>query len=143
MTTADSKESSQLYRRLDNYVEGFWSGFGLEANFTVIDSEYSASGLDFRLPDNQTLLQRVPVLRRPWTLLKGSAIDTEMRGRTKRNGAVFEFTQAIFGTNKVAWIFPYATILSRLWRQVSSDMNNLADENDSRYAAEKWKSNPK
>ena len=62
------------------------------------------------------------------------------------NGAVFEFTQAIFWDEQSRLDLSIRYDLEPLIGYKASvflDMNNLTDENDSRYAAEKWKSNPK
>ena len=56
-------------------------------------------------------------------------------------GAVFEFTQAIFWDEQSRLDLSIRYDLEPLIGYKASvflDMNNLTDENDSRYAAEKW-----
>ncbi len=129
--------------RLDNYVEGFWSGFGVEANFTVIDSEYTApSGLDFRLPGQSDLTYNVSLFYED----RGLSARLSYRYRDAwqdetETGAVFEFTQAIFWDEQSRLDLSIRYDLEPLIGYKASvflDMNNLTDENDSRYAAEKW-----
>ena len=129
--------------RLDNYVEGFFSGFGLEANFTVIDSEYTApSGLDFRLPGQSDLTYNVSLFYEDHGL--SARLSYRYRDAWQdetETGAVFEFTQAIFWDEQSRLDLSIRYDLEPLVGYKASvflDMNNLTDENDSRYAAERW-----
>jgi len=129
--------------RLDNYIEGFWSGFGLEANITAIDSEYTApSGIELRLPGQSDLTYNVSLFYEDHGL--SARLSYRYRDAWQdetETGAVFEFTQAIFWDEQSRLDLSIRYDLEPLIGYKASvflDMNNLTDENDSRYAAEKW-----
>ena len=99
VTTENCKEVELNYiGRLDNYIEGFWSGFGLEANITSIDSEYTApSGIEFRLPGQSDLTYNLSLFYEDHGL--SARLSYRYRDAWQdetETGAVFEFTQAIF-----------------------------------------------
>lgn len=129
--------------RLDNYIEGFWSGFGIEANVTTIDSEYTApSGLEFRLPGQSDLTYNVSLFYEDHGL--SARLSYRYRDAWQdetETGAVFEFTQAIFWDEQARLDLSIRYDLEDLIGYKASvflDMNNLTDENDSRYAGERW-----
>ena len=129
--------------RLDNYIEGFWSGFGLEANITSIDSEYTApSGLELRLPGQSDLTYNFSLFYEDHGL--SARLSYRYRDAWQdetETGAVFEFTQAIFWDEQSRLDLSIRYDLEPLIGYKASvflDMNNLTDENDSRYAAERW-----
>ncbi len=129
--------------RLDNYIEGFWSGFGLEANITAIDSEYTApSGIELRLPGQSDLTYNVSLFYEDHGL--SARLSYRYRDAWQdetETGAVFEFTQAIFWDEQSRLDLSVRYDLEPLIGYKASvflDMNNLTDENDSRYAAERW-----
>ncbi len=129
--------------RLDNYIEGFWSGFGLEANITSIDSEYTApSGIELRLPGQSDLTYNLSLFYEDHGL--SARLSYRYRDAWQdetETGAVFEFTQAIFWDEQSRLDLSIRYDLEPLIGYKASvflDMNNLTDENDSRYAAERW-----
>jgi len=129
--------------RLDNYLEGFWSGFGVEANLTAIDSEYTTpEGLKFELPGQSDLSYNVSLFyedhgfmgRLSYRYRDAFQDETE-------TGAVFGFTQAIYWDEQSRVDLALRYDLEPLIGYKASlflNVNNLTDEQDGQYAGKEW-----
>ena len=129
--------------RLDNYLEGFWSGFGVEANLTAIDSEYTTpEGLKFELPGQSDLSYNVSLFyedhgfmgRLSYRYRDAFQDETE-------TGAVFGFTQAIYWDEQSRVDLALRYDLEPLIGYKASlflNVNNLTDEKDGQYAGKEW-----
>ncbi len=129
--------------RLDNYLEGFWSGFGVEANLTAIDSEYTTpEGLKFELPGQSDLSYNVSLFyedhgfmgRLSYRYRDAFQDETE-------TGAVFGFTQAIYWDEQSRVDLALRYDLEPLLGYKASlflNVNNLTDEKDGQYAGKEW-----
>ncbi len=130
--------------RMDNYVEGFWSGFGIEANATVIDSEYTTpDGLEFDLPGQSDLTYNASLFYENHGLLARLSYRYRDKWQDEtETGAVFGFTEAIYWDEQSRLdlsmrydLEPWVGYKASLFLNV----NNLSDENDSRFAGKEWK----
>lgn len=131
--------------RLDNYLEGFWSGFGLEANMTAIDSEFvSPTGTKLELPGQSDLAYNASIFYEDYNLsarlsyrYRDSWLDeTEATEGAERAG--------IFWDEQVRLDFSLRYDLEELTGYKASlflDVNNITDETDVRYTAKDWNPN--
>ncbi|MFT7306152.1 MAG: TonB-dependent receptor [Candidatus Azotimanducaceae bacterium] len=130
--------------RLDNYIEGFWSGFGVEANATIVDSEYTTpAGLEFDLPGQSDLTYNISLFYEDHGLMTRLSYRYRDQWQDEtETGAVFGFTEAIYWDEQSRldlsmrydlepWIGHKASLFL--------NVNNLSDENDSRFAGKSWK----
>lgn len=130
--------------RLDNYVDGFWSGFGMEANLAAISSEYTTpDGLKFDLPGQSDLSYNVSLFyedhgfmaRLSYRYRDAFADETE-------TGAVFGFTEAIYWDEQSRVDLAMRYDLEPLIGSKASlflNVNNLTNESDRQYAGNLWK----
>ena len=96
--------------RLDNYMEGFWSGFGFEANLTLIDSEYTTvQGRNSICPGSPTAPTTFPCSMRTTVCPHASAIGTAMHGSMKPKRWRSTIPPPSGGTNRSGWTFLSAT----------------------------------
>ena len=132
--------------RLDNYIEGFWSGFGLEANATFIDSEYTTpGGLEFELPGQSDKSYNVSVFYENY----GLSARLSYRYRDSwldetETGAVFGLAEGIYWDEQERVDLSIRYDLEALTGYKASlflDMNNLTDETDVRYTGSSWNPN--
>mgnify|MGYP002525394499 FL=1 len=129
--------------RLDNYLEGFWAGFGLEANLTAIDSEYTTpEGLKFDLPGQSDLSYNISLFyedhgfmgRLSYRYRDAFQDETE-------TGAVFGFTQSIYWDEQSRVDLAMRYDLEPLIGYKASlflNVNNLTNEEDGQYAGKEW-----
>ena len=129
--------------RLDNYLEGFWAGFGMEANLTAIDSEYTTpEGLKFDLPGQSDLSYNISLFyedhgfmgRLSYRYRDAFQDETE-------TGAVFGFTQAIYWDDQSRVDLAMRYDLEPLIGYKASlflNVNNLTNEEDGQYAGKEW-----
>ncbi len=132
--------------RLDNYIEGFWSGFGLEANFTAIDSEYTTpAGLEFDLPGQSDTSYNVSVFYENYGL--SARLSYRYRDAwldETETASVFGLSEGIYWDEQSRLDFSLRYDLEPLIGQNVSiflDMNNLTDETDVRYTGDDWNPN--
>ncbi len=129
--------------RLDNYMESFWSGFGVEANLTVVDSEYTTpDGLKFDLPGQSDLTYNVSVFYEDHGFM--GRLSYRFRDQWQdetETGAVFGFTEAIYWDDQSRLDLSLRYDLEKLTGQQASvflDVNNITNENDTRFAGKQW-----
>ncbi len=129
--------------RLDNYLEGFWSGFGVEANMTLIDSEYTTpGGLKFDLPGQSDLAYNISLFYED----HGFMARLSYRYRDKfqdetETGAVFGFTQAIYWDEQSRLDLAMRYDLEPLIGYQASlfvNVNNITNEEDGQFAGSSW-----
>ncbi len=131
--------------RLDNYIGGFFSGFGVEANVTFIDSKYTNSeGNKFALPgqsdktynlslfyENYGLSARLSYRYRDAWLdeteagLLGTPVGIYWDEQKRLDLSVRYDLEPLIGHNVSVFL----------------DMNNLTDETDIRYTGSTWNPN--
>ena len=131
--------------RLDNYIGGFFSGFGVEANVTFIDSKYTNSeGNTFDLPgqsdktynlslfyENYGLSARLSYRYRDAWLdeteagLLGTPVGIYWDEQKRLDLSVRYDLEPLIGHNISLFL----------------DMNNLTDERDIRYTGSPWNPN--
>lgn len=131
--------------RLDNYIGGFFSGFGVEANVTFIDSKYTNSeGNKFALPgqsdktynlslfyENYGLSARLSYRYRDAWLdeteagLLGTPVGIYWDEQKRLDLSVRYDLEPLIGHNISLFL----------------DMNNLTDERDIRYTGSTWNPN--
>ena len=129
--------------RLDNYLEGFWSGFGLEANMTLIDSEYTTpGGLKFELPGQSDLAYNVSLFYEDHGFM--ARLSYRYRDAFQdetETGAVFGFTQAIYWDEQSRLDLAMRYDLEPLIGYKASlfvNVNNITNEEDGQYAGSSW-----
>jgi TonB-dependent receptor len=130
--------------RLDNYIEGFWAGFGVEANLTAIDSEYTTpGGLKFNLPGQSDLSYNFSLFYEDHGLMaRLSYRYRDAFSDENETGAVFGFTEAIYWDEQSRVDLAVRYDLEPLIGYGASlflNVNNLTDEEDGQYAGKKWK----
>ena len=130
--------------RLDNYLDGFWAGFGMEANLTAISSEYTTpDGLEFDLPGQSDLSYNISLFyedhgfmaRLSYRYRDAFADETE-------TGAVFGFAEPIYWDEQSRVDLAMRYDLEPLIGYKASlflNINNLTNEEDGQYAGKKWK----
>ena len=129
--------------RLDNYLEGFWSGFGVEANMTLIDSEYTTpGGLKFDLPGQSDLAYNVSLFYEDHGFM--ARLSYRYRDSFQdetETGAVFGFTQAIYWDEQSRLDLAMRYDLEPLLGYKASlfvNVNNITNEEDGQYAGSSW-----
>jgi TonB-dependent receptor len=130
--------------RLDNYIEGFWSGFGVEANLTAIDSEYTTpDGLKFNLPGQSDLSYNFSLFYEDHGFMaRLSYRYRDAFSDENETGAVFAFTEEIFWAEQSRVDLALRYDLEPLigyGASVFLNVNNITDEEDSQYAGKTWK----
>ena len=131
--------------RLDNYIEGFWSGFGLEANITFMDSEYTnTEGNKFELPGQSDTTYNLSVF------YENHGLSARLSYRY-RDAWLDETEAGVLGTpTGIYWDEQERVDLSVRYdlepltgQNISLflDMNNLTDETDVRYTGKTWNPN--
>ena len=131
--------------RLDNYIDGFWSGFGLEANVTFMDSEYTnTEGNKFELPGQSDTTYNVSLF------YEDHGLSARLSYRY-RDAWLDETEAGVLGTpTGIYWDEQKRLDLSLRYdleplvgHKVSLflDMNNLTDETDIRYTGSTWNPN--
>ena len=132
--------------RLDNYMEGFISGFGVEANLSLIDSEYTApSGFKYDLPGQSDTNYNLSLFYENY----GFSARVTYRYRSSwqdetETGAVFDLGDGIFWApqERVDLAFRYSLYeLTGYQASIIVDVNNVTDETDYRYTGAKWNPN--
>jgi len=132
--------------RLDNYIEGFFSGFGIEANATFIDSEYTTpGGLTFELPGQSDATYNFSVFYED----HGLSARLSYRYRDAwldetETSSVFGLAEGIYWDEQSRVDLSVRYDLEPLINQKVSlflDMNNLTDETDVRYTGALWNPN--
>ena len=132
--------------RLDNYLDGFFSGFGVEGNLALIDSEYTApSGFKFELPGQSDTNYNLSLFYENY----GFSARVTYRYRSSwldetETGNVFELGDGVYWApqERVDLAFRYSLYeLTGYQASIVVDVNNVTDETDVRYTGAKWNPN--
>ena len=132
--------------RLDNYIDGFLSGFGVEANLALIGSEYTApSGFEFDLPGQSDTNYNLSLFYENY----GFSARVTYRYRSPwldetETGSVFELGEGVYWAEqkRVDLAFRYSLYeLTGYQASIIVDVNNLTDETDFRYSGVRWNPN--
>jgi TonB-dependent receptor len=132
--------------RLDNYIDGFLSGFGVEANLTSVSSEYTLpSGVTLQLPGQSDLTYNFSVFyedhglsaRLSYRFRDAWLDETESAG-------VFGLAEGVYWDEQTRLDLSVRYSLEAFTGYNASlflNMNNITDETDIRYTARAWNPN--
>ena len=132
--------------RLDNYMDGFLSGFGVEANLTSVSSEYTLpSGVTLQLPGQSDLTYNFSVFyedhglsaRLSYRFRDAWLDETESAG-------VFGLAEGVYWDEQTRLDLSVRYSLEAFTGYNASlflNMNNITDETDIRYTARAWNPN--
>ena len=135
-----------LIARLDNYIEGFFSGFGIETNLALIDSEYTTpEGLKFNLPGQSDTNYSLSLFYEDY----GFSARLTYRYRDRwldetETGAVFGLDSGVYWAHQMRLDAALRYDLEELTGYQASiflDVNNITDEADVRYSGHEWNPN--
>ena len=135
-----------LIARLDNYIEGFFSGFGIETNLALIDSEYTTpEGLKFNLPGQSDTNFSASLFYEDY----GFSARLTYRYRDRwldetETGAVFGLDSGVYWAHQMRLDAALRYDLEELTGYQASiflDVNNITDEADVRYSGHEWNPN--
>ena len=135
-----------LIARLDNYIEGFFSGFGIETNLALIDSEYTTpEGLKFNLPGQSDTNYSLSLFYEDY----GFSARLTYRYRDRwldetETGAVFGLDSGVYWAHQMRLDAALRYDLEELTGYQASiflDVNNITDEADVRYSGYEWNPN--
>ena len=131
--------------RLDNYIDGFWSGFGVSANVTFIDSEYTnTEGNKFELPGQSDKTYNVSLFYEDYGLsarlsyrYRDAWLDETEAGRLGTPAGIY------WGEQKRLDLSVRYELEPLIGHNVSLflDVNNLTDATDIRYTGSPWNPN--
>jgi len=132
--------------RLDNYIEGFFSGFGASFNLGIIDSEYTTpEGRKFALPGQSDTNYNASIFYED----RGFSARITYRYRSEwldetETGAVFGLSGGVYWAPQMRLDASIRYDLEELTGQKASifvDFNNISDESDMRYTSAPWNVN--
>jgi TonB-dependent receptor len=132
--------------RLDNYIGGFFSGFGIEGSVAFIESEYtSPSGFKFSLPGQSDTNYNLSLFYENY----GFSARLTYRYRDRwldetETGDVFGLDAGVYWDTQDRLDLALRYNLEELTGYQASifvDVNNLTDAVDLRYSGEKWNPN--
>ena len=131
--------------RLDNYMDGFLSGFGIEANLTLIDSEYTTpEGVDFALPGQSDTNYNLSVFyedhglsaRLSYRYRDAWLDETEAGQLGTPTGIYWEEQERV----DLSLRYDLAPLIGHNI-SLFANFNNLTDETDVRYTGKSWNPN--
>ena len=135
-----------LNARLDNYIDGFFSGFGASINLALIESEYTTpEGKVFALPGQSDTNYNASIFYED----HGFSARLTYRYRSEwldetETGAVFNLGGGVYSAAQNRLDASVRYDLEALTGQKASifaDFNNITDESDMRYTAKRWNVN--
>ena len=135
-----------LNARLDNYIDGFFSGFGASINLALIESEYTTpEGKVFALPGQSDTNYNASIFYEDY----GFSARLTYRYRSEwldetETGAVFNLGGGVYWAAQNRLDASVRYDLEQLTGQKASvfvDFNNITDESDMRYTAQRWNVN--
>ena len=135
-----------LNARLDNYITGFFSGFGASINLALIDSEYTTpEGKVFALPGQSDTNYNASIFYedRSFSARLTYRYRSEWLDETE-TGAVFNLGGGVYWAAQNRLDASVRYDLEELTGQKASifvDFNNITDESDMRYTAQRWNVN--
>ncbi|MCY4343330.1 MAG: TonB-dependent receptor [Gammaproteobacteria bacterium] len=131
--------------RLDNYLDGFFSGFGVEANLSLIDSEYTApEGGKFNLPGQSDTNYNLSLFYENYGFSARVTYRYRSSWLDETEVALIEAASAVYWApqERVDVALRYNLHeLTGYQASVFVDLNNLTDETDFRYTGAKWNPN--
>ena len=131
--------------RLDNYIDGFWSGFGLEANVTFMGSEYTnTEGNKFELPGQSDTTYNVSLFYEDHGLSARLSYRYRDAWLDETEAGVLGTPTGIYWDEQKRLDLSVRYDLEPLIGHKASlflDMNNLTDETDIRYTGSTWNPN--
>ena len=135
-----------LNARLDNYIDGFFSGFGASINLALIESEYTTpEGKVFALPGQSDTNYNASIFYED----HGFSARLTYRYRSEwldetETGAVFNLGGGVYwaAQNRLDASVRYdLEALTGQKASIFADFNNITDESDMRYTAQPWNVN--
>ena len=135
-----------LNARLDNYIDGFFSGFGASINLALIESEYTTpEGKVFALPGQSDTNYNASIFYED----HGFSARLTYRYRSEwldetETGAVFNLGGGVYwaAQNRLDASVRYdLEALTGQKASIFADFNNITDESDMRYTAKRWNVN--
>ena len=135
-----------LNTRMDNYIDGFFSGFGASLNVALIESEYTTpEGKVFALPGQSDTNYNASIFYED----HGFSARLTYRYRSEwldetETGAVFNLGGGVYwaAQNRLDASVRYdLEALTGQKASIFADFNNITDESDMRYTAEAWNVN--
>ena len=135
-----------LNARLDNYIDGFFSGFGASINLALIESEYTTpEGKVFALPGQSDTNYNASIFYEDY----GFSARLTYRYRSEwldetETGAVFNLGGGVYWAAQNRLDASVRYDLEQLTGQKASvfvDFNNISDESDMRYTSAPWNVN--
>jgi TonB-dependent receptor len=132
--------------RMDNYIDGFFSGFGASLNVALIESEYTTpEGKVFALPGQSDTNYNASVFYED----HGFSARLTYRYRSEwldetETGAVFNLGGGVYwaAQNRLDASVRYdLEALTGQKASIFADFNNITDESDMRYTAQRWNVN--
>ncbi|MXY06324.1 MAG: hypothetical protein F4Y55_10795, partial [Gammaproteobacteria bacterium] len=131
--------------RLDNYLEGFFSGFGVEANLSLIDSEYTApEGGKFNLPSQSDTNYNLSLFYENYGFSARVTYRYRSEWLDETEVALIEADSAIYWApqERVDVALRYSLYeLTGYQASIFVDLNNITDEKDVRYTGARWNPN--
>jgi len=131
--------------RLDNYLEGFFSGFGVEANLSLIDSEYTApEGGKFNLPSQSDTNYNLSLFYENYGFSARVTYRYRSEWLDETEVALIEADSAIYWAPQERVDVALRHSLYELTGYQASifvDLNNITDEKDVRYTGARWNPN--
>ena len=135
-----------LNARMDNYIDGFFSGFGASLNVALIESEYTTpEGKVFALPGQSDTNYNASIFYED----HGFSARLTYRYRSEwldetETGAVFNLGGGVYwaAQNRLDASVRYdLEVLTGQKASIFADFNNITDESDMRYTAQRWNVN--
>ena len=135
-----------LNARMDNYIDGFFSGFGASLNVALIESEYTTpEGKVFALPGQSDTNYNASIFYED----HGFSARLTYRYRSEwldetETGAVFNLGGGVYwaAQNRLDASVRYdLEALTGQKASIFADFNNITDESDMRYTAQRWNVN--
>ena len=135
-----------LNARMDNYIDGFFSGFGASLNVALIESEYTTpEGKVFALPGQSDTNYNASIFYED----HGFSARLTYRYRSEwldetETGAVFNLGGGVYwaAQNRLDASVRYdLEALTGQKASIFADFNNITDESDMRYTAQPWNVN--
>ena len=132
--------------RLDNYIDGFFSGFGVEANLSLIDSEFTdPSGTKLELPGQSDTNYNLSLF------YENYGFSARVTYRYRSSWLDETETASVYGLSGASYWAPQERVdlalryslyeLTGYQASIIVDFNNLTDETDLRYSGAKWNPN--
>ena len=132
--------------RLDNYIDGFFSGFGVEANLSLIDSEFTdPSGTKLELPGQSDTNYNLSLF------YENYGFSARVTYRYRSSWLDETETASVYGLSGASYWAPQERVdlalryslyeLTGYRASIIVDFNNITDETDLRYSGAKWNPN--